>query len=252
MRKEFVFLAFVCLVSLAFAHPCMAGLTPLAGDANGDGLVNAEDLRRVVLNCGRMDTYRTSGDLTGDGYIDVSDYLEVLNNWGKTAGPLQTVTRAPQAEAISAVLAPQAEVIRVLGVPLPDGVPLPGDANGDGLVGDEDLRRVVLNYNRTDTYRTSGELTGDGYIGIADYLEVLNNWGTYREAMPAPVIEPIQVQPNPVIIEPTPVTVVRRISPIRISFVRVDMVRAVGMPEPATLGLLLAGGLALARRRRLG
>ena len=142
-----------------------------------------------------------------------------------------------------AVPLPDGAPIQAMAVPLPIGALLPGDANGDGLVGDEDLRRVNLNWGRTDDYRSCGELTGDGYISVDDYMEVLNNWGKYRVDIPDPVVEP-----SPVVIQPTPVKVVR-ISP-RITAVRIDMVRAAGVPEPATLGVLLLGGLATLRRRR--
>lgn len=230
MRKEFLLVVLVCLIGGAFAHPCLAELTPLAGDVDGDGFCGAEDLRRILLNWGRTESSKTSGEITGDGIVGVDDYLQVLNNWGQMAGPQWTATPAPQAEAI-----------QVMAVLLPAGVFLPGDANGDGLVGEEDLRRVNLNWGRMDDYRSSGELTGDGYISIDDYMEVMNNWGKYLVVIPDPVIEP-----DPVITQPTPITIPK----IRWTAVRIDGVRMAGVPEPATLGLMLLSGLAILRRRR--
>ena len=253
MRKEFLLVVLVCLIGGAFAHPCLAELTPLAGDVDGDGFCGAEDLRRILLNWGRTESSKTSGEITGDGIVGVDDYLQVLNNWGQMAGPQWTATPAPQAEAIQAIVvplpglqwtatpAPQAEAIQAMAVLLPAGVFLPGDANGDGLVGEEDLRRVNLNWGRMDDYRSSGELTGDGYISIDDYMEVMNNWGKYLVVIPDPVIEP-----DPVITQPTPITIPK----IRWTAVRIDGVRMAGVPEPATLGLMLLSGLAILRRRR--
>lgn len=84
---------------------------------------------------------------------------------------------------------------------------LPGDVDGDGYVGADDLVTVLTNWAQPNMSRGQGDVTGDTYVGADDYVEVLTYWGTS-----------------------TPTE---------------------AMPEPATLGLVVLGGLALLRRRRM-
>ena len=88
--------------------------------------------------------------------------------------------------------------------------PLNGDVNGDGFVGGDDLTIILTNWGQSVTGREQGDLNGDFFVGGDDYSEVLSHWGT-------------GIPPQSVV---------------------------AGTPEPATLGLLLMGGLALLRRRR--
>ena len=91
------------------------------------------------------------------------------------------------------------------------GVILPGDVNGDGFVGSGDLSALISNWGLTGATRGQGDVTGDGKVGGADYNQVLSNWGAGTP--PEPPSEAV--------------------------------------PEPATLALLLIGGLlALVRRRK--
>ena len=57
---------------------------------------------------------------------------------------------------------------------------LPGDLDGDGFVGINDLNTVLVawNQNVTPGDLTSGDVTGDGYVGIGDLTAVLANWNT--------------------------------------------------------------------------
>ena len=87
---------------------------------------------------------------------------------------------------------------------------LPGDSTADGFVGAADLQAVLNNWGLNGATRKQGDLTGDGSVGGGDRQQVLNNWG---QGIPP---------------EPPPQAI----------------------PEPATLGLLLLGGLALLRRRK--
>ena len=89
-------------------------------------------------------------------------------------------------------------------------VHLPGDVTGDGWVGGDDLTVILTNWGLSGRTREQGDLTGEGFVGGDDYSQVLTYWGT-------------GIPPESVI---------------------------TAVPEPATLGLLLVGGLALLRRRR--
>ena len=128
---------------------------------------------------------------------------------------------------------------------------VPGDVDGDGMVGAEDLRRVNLWWGYPDRTRAYGDLTGDGLVNGADYIEVVNNWGKFWEPMPEDVtaqLYPVTVEPAP-IVQPIGVQPIR-ISPIRITVVKIPMVGVAGVPEPGTIGLILFGGLAGLIRRR--
>ena len=87
--------------------------------------------------------------------------------------------------------------------------PLAGDVDGDGWVAGNDLSITISNWGMTGATREDGDLNGNGTVDGPDYSEVLTYWG-----MGIPPLEP----PS-------------------------------GIPEAATLGLLLTGGLALLRRR---
>ncbi|MEZ6190394.1 MAG: SdrD B-like domain-containing protein [Phycisphaerales bacterium] len=65
---------------------------------------------------------------------------------------------------------------------------IPGDINGDGFVGIEDLNIVLGNWNQTfevpNCARETGDLNGDGFIGIVDLNVVLGNWNRGQQPMP--------------------------------------------------------------------
>ena len=85
---------------------------------------------------------------------------------------------------------------------------LPGDVNGDGWVGGDDLSIILTNWGLSGQSREQGDLTGEGFIGGDDYSEVLTYWGT-------------GTPPDSLV---------------------------TSIPEPATLALLLLGALAMLRR----
>lgn len=57
-----------------------------SGDANGDGIVSADDFASVQGNFGSMDDTGIFGDATGDGAVSADDYASVQSNFGATAG----------------------------------------------------------------------------------------------------------------------------------------------------------------------
>jgi subtilisin family serine protease len=75
-------------------------LTPLPGDANGDGIVNLTDFNIVAANFGRTNitTGRGSGDLNADGRVDLKDFNLLASNFGKT---LQSSPSAGTASSFS-------------------------------------------------------------------------------------------------------------------------------------------------------
>ena len=57
-----------------------------AGDANGDGIVSADDFASIQANFGATDDTGILGDADGDGVISANDYASVQSNFGATAG----------------------------------------------------------------------------------------------------------------------------------------------------------------------
>ena len=55
-------------------------------------------------------------------------------------------------------------------------MPLPGDANLDGVVDINDLTIVLANYNRSGMTWGQGEFTGSGTVDINDLTIVLANY----------------------------------------------------------------------------
>ncbi len=95
---------------------------------------------------------------------------------------------------------------------------VPGDANRDGRVGDEDFSTVLSNWGQGSSGWTDGDFSGDGYVGDGDFSRLVGHWG---EDLTAGAIDGMSTG-------------------------------GARLPEPATLGLM-AAGLALVgwtRRRR--
>ena len=90
-------------------------------------------------------------------------------------------------------------------------VRLPGDVNGDDYVSAPDLTTVITNWGTTGATREEGDLSGDGTVSAPDYSEVITYWGS---GTPPPSEPPFST------------------------------------PEPATLGLILAGAALLLRKRK--
>ncbi len=67
-----------------FVGPDVAGVSPCDGDANGDGLTNADDLLAVLGNfgLGQPGLEPADGDLNDDDLVNADDLLIVLGNFG--------------------------------------------------------------------------------------------------------------------------------------------------------------------------
>ena len=63
---------------------------------------------------------------------------------------------------------------------------IPGDLNGDGFVGSQDLDMVRAAWNTAVTPGTSGDATDDGLVNSADLDVVRSNWGSGTAAVPEP------------------------------------------------------------------
>ncbi len=59
---------------------------PCPGNANGDGLVDFNDLNIVLASWGMAVVPGTNGDVNGDGLVDFNDLNIVLANWGVVCG----------------------------------------------------------------------------------------------------------------------------------------------------------------------
>ena len=82
-----------------------------------------------------------------------------------------------------------------LGITITINAPLPGDLNGDGFVGVDDLNTVLVNWNQVVAPgdAQSGDATGEGYVGVDDLNIVLINWNngtppTDRGVIPEPTV----------------------------------------------------------------
>jgi hypothetical protein len=58
--------------------------SPLAGDVNGDGRVDINDLTVVLANYNRTGAAWSQGDVNGDGTVDINDLTIVLAHYGQT------------------------------------------------------------------------------------------------------------------------------------------------------------------------
>ena len=75
------------------------------------------------------------------------DFLIVANNFGNTAEP-----EPPPA--------------------------LPGDADGDGMVGFLDFLALARNFGSSNATLADGDFDGNGSVNFLDFLVIANNFGT--------------------------------------------------------------------------
>ena len=81
----------------AYALANLAIITPLLGDANGDGLVNLLDLNILAANFGGPGP---GGDFNMDGVVNLFDLNILAANWGAMGNPNVTVIDVNAIEAV--------------------------------------------------------------------------------------------------------------------------------------------------------
>jgi hypothetical protein len=72
---------------------------PVAGDVNGDGIVNGADFGFIRDNLFVTPATRTQGDLTGDNIVDFADYRQWKDNAGALAS-LYSLNSVPEPTAL--------------------------------------------------------------------------------------------------------------------------------------------------------
>ena len=73
----------------------------LPGDANEDGMVNAQDLNAVGINWQMAGRTWSDGDFTGDGLVNAADLNVLALNWQATAAATAAV---PEPDSLTALL----------------------------------------------------------------------------------------------------------------------------------------------------
>jgi autotransporter-associated beta strand protein len=111
-----------------------------------------------------------------------------------------------------------------------------GDTNIDGKVDATDLSKVLNNFGSATMAWTSGNFDGTATVDLTDLSYVLNNFGdTYSS--------PFDVMAGSVVTDGTAAD----------QAIAQDLLSGnmIAVPEPASIGLLLAGGTLLLKRRRV-
>lgn len=77
----------VCDIQLGLAPDAdgdfiIDGCVPCVADATGDGVVNVDDLNRVISNWNAFVSGASQGDVSGNYYVDIDDLNQVLMEWG--------------------------------------------------------------------------------------------------------------------------------------------------------------------------
>jgi len=128
------------------------------GDADGDGLVGQEDLKRVVDRIPRPPRPLDNADLTGEGFVGIDDLTVLLSFWN------QDVT--------------QGDISM-------------GDLNIDGFVGVADLTQLLTQWNTLvldpelfiPTFQEM-DLDDSGEIGAGDLAFMFSQWSFAQESLP--------------------------------------------------------------------
>ncbi len=161
-----------------------------------------------------FDALDVVGNLTAGGTLDISlinafdpnagDSFDILD-WGSITGTFSTI----DLPALTGDLDWDTSNLLIDGTLSVFSTTLPGDLDGDGFVGINDLNIVLANWNQNvPPANPLSDPSGDGFVGIDDLNVVLGNWNAG-----------------------TPPTATAHI------------------PEPTTLTLLTLGAMTVSRRR---
>jgi probable HAF family extracellular repeat protein len=80
-------------------------LVPLSGDANLDGVVNINDLSKVLANYDKSGMTWFDGDLDGNGAVDINDLSKVLASYDKSYGASAGLKAVPEPGTVALLLA---------------------------------------------------------------------------------------------------------------------------------------------------
>jgi len=109
----------------------------IVGDIDGNGIVDSDDLGILLALWG---TDSAKADLNSDGTVDIQDLNTLLANFGQ---------------------------------PEPEKDLIPGDVDGDGIVGEADLKHLL------DLFGSKSEradFNGDNIVDVNDLNILLSNW----------------------------------------------------------------------------
>jgi hypothetical protein len=173
--------------------------TDVAGDVNGDGIVNGSDFLTLQRNMGQRG-HRSSGDINGDWKVDFADFQLMERFFGKRGiAPLKGDADSDGKVDSADVAIVNANLnkygtraqgdftgdgritsadLAIVNASLGAGTGLlAGDANGDRMVNSADFNVLMANFGKNGSF-AQGDFTGDGKITFADYQLLERQFGT--------------------------------------------------------------------------
>lgn len=85
-------------VQLAFSFHAVANL--VAGDSNGDGVVNGLDIANISSNWGKTGSL-TPGNVNGDGVVNGLDIAMVSSHWLQRSPTMPSYSLGPSADIVA-------------------------------------------------------------------------------------------------------------------------------------------------------
>ena len=163
-----------------------AGLVSVDGDWDNTGIDMAMEIGDISASqiagedfdyLGMTGSFTHGGQITIDldGLLNTNSPMSIqLVAWGASVGNANDT-------AVSFVNGPDLSysfTASGLFVDVPVYATIPGDLNGDGFVGVDDLNIVLVNWNQNVTPGDllQGDPTGEGFVGVDDLNIVLVNW----------------------------------------------------------------------------
>ena len=200
-----------------------------------------------------------------DERLDITWAVSTGNFSGSGTFPVVRVTLKDGVSAPYTVMGWQRDVTPSISVEgILGGPVLLGDVNGDGLVDGADLTVITTNWGLSEAVRGQGDLNGNGTIDGPDYAEVLSYWAQ-SVPLPGDVNGDGWVNGTDlsIVIDNWGQSLGREFGDLNENGIidGSDYAEVLGywnspseppseaIPEPATLGLLFIGALALLRRR---